>query len=135
MKKLLSILLFLSFLFCLISPVYASKESDAKRIFGDNRYDTAFKVADELKATLGVDKFENVIVASGTGFADALAGSYLAANKSAPIIMTNGKNVKDVHNYIKNNLFILIFYNSHLISNQFNAYKNHNHYFLFQNIQ
>ena len=60
MKKLLSILLFLSFLFCLISPVYASKESDAKRIFGDNRYDTAFKVADELKATLGVDKFENV---------------------------------------------------------------------------
>ena len=74
------------------------------RIYGDDRYETAFLAAKYLKMVLGVEKFDAIIVASGTGFADALAGSYLAANKSAPIIMTNGKNVKDVHNYIKNNL-------------------------------
>ena len=51
----------------------------AARVFGADRYATAFKAADTLKAELGVSKFQNVIVASGTGFADALAGCYLAA--------------------------------------------------------
>ena len=45
-----------------------------------------------------------MIVASGTGFADALAGSYLAAVKNAPILLVRGANVNDVKNYIKANL-------------------------------
>ena len=45
-----------------------------------------------------------MIVASGTGFADALAGSYLAAQKNAPILLVRGANVNDVKNYIKQNL-------------------------------
>ena len=81
-----------------------SNEDTATRIFGADRYQTAFKVADELKSVLGVEKFQNVIVASGTGFADALAGSYLAAQKNAPILLVRGANVNDVKNYIKNNL-------------------------------
>ena len=44
--------------------------------------------ADELKAVLGVEKFDAVILATGKNFADALGGGYLAARKSAPILLT-----------------------------------------------
>ena len=81
-----------------------SKDSNVTRIFGSDRYATSFKAADTLKAELGVQKFQNIVVASGTGFADALAGSYLAAVKNAPILLVRGANVNDVKNYIKNNL-------------------------------
>ncbi len=62
------------------------------RLSGSDRYETAYKVADTYKEVLGVDKFETVIVATGTNFADALSGSYLASVKNAPILLTNGKN-------------------------------------------
>lgn len=74
------------------------------RLYGANRYETAFKVADELKATLGVEKFSAVVVACGTDAADALSGSYLAAKKGAPILLTNRFNVENVQTYIKNNM-------------------------------
>lgn len=74
------------------------------RIAGSNRYETAFDVADALKAELGVTKFNTIIVASGTDFADALGGSYLAAVKGAPILLTNKFNVDNVHAYITANL-------------------------------
>ena len=77
---------------------------DVYRIYGSDRYATAFKAADELKTILDIEKFDNIIVASGTGFADALAGSYLAAQKKAPILLVRGANVNDVKNYIKANL-------------------------------
>ena len=80
--------------------------SGVTRVFGASRYETAFKTADTLKATLGVSKFDTAIVANGTNFADALAGSYLAAKKSAPILMTdkNAKNITNLVNYIKANV-------------------------------
>ena len=53
---------------------------------------------------MGVDKFDNIIIASGTGFADALAGSYLAKVKSAPILMSSGKNDAQLKDYVKANL-------------------------------
>ena len=62
--------------------------SDVTRIYGDNRFETAFKVANELKSVLGVEKFESIIIASGTNFADALSGSYLATVKNAPILLS-----------------------------------------------
>ena len=37
------------------------------RLMGSNRYETAFLAADQLKIELGVEEFENIIVASGTG--------------------------------------------------------------------
>ena len=63
-------------------------------------------MADALKAALGVEKFEAVVVATGKNFADALAGSYLAVEKNAPILLTNGKddNVVQLHAYIKENV-------------------------------
>ena len=75
------------------------------RLAGATRYDTAIKAADELKARLGVEKFDTIIVASGTSFADALSGSYLAAVKNAPILLANNdKQNALTAEYIKNNL-------------------------------
>ena len=76
------------------------------RLAGAGRYETGYKVADALKEALGVDKFEAVVVATGKNFADALAGSYLAVERNAPILLTNGKddNVAELHAYIKANV-------------------------------
>ena len=82
------------------------EEDEVVRLFGDSRYETGYAVADALKAVLGVEKFEAVVVATGKNFADALAGSYLAVEKNAPILLTNGKddNVAQLHEYIAANV-------------------------------
>ena len=68
------------------------------RLAGSNRFDTAIKVADELKSALGIQKFDAVILANGYNFADALAGSYLSTVKDAPILLTwNGA---EKYNYL-----------------------------------
>ena len=81
-------------------------EQTVFRISGSDRYATAYKTADTYKEVLGKEKFDVVIVATGKNFADALSGSYLAAVKQAPILLTSGKadNVAQLHSYIKANL-------------------------------
>lgn len=81
-------------------------EDEIIRLAGDTRYGTAYAAADQLKEKLGVEKFEAVIVATGKQFADALSGSYLAAVKNAPILLTNGKddNVTELLAYIEANV-------------------------------
>lgn len=74
------------------------------RIYGKDRYETSMKIADALKEVRKIDKFDCVIVASGSSFADALAGGYLASKKNAPILITNAANESRVRNYIKENL-------------------------------
>ncbi|MBR2502886.1 MAG: cell wall-binding repeat-containing protein, partial [Oscillospiraceae bacterium] len=76
------------------------------RIKGKDRYATSFAIANETKARMGVDKFNTIIVASGTNFADALAGSYLAKVKGAPILMSSGKdgNINDIKTFVQTNL-------------------------------
>ena len=81
-----------------------AEEDAVYRIYGSDRFKTAFETADALKAELGVEKFDNIIIANGLNFADALAGSYLAAVKKAPILMTAGQNVSDLVAYISTNL-------------------------------
>lgn len=74
------------------------------RIAGDTRYDTALKIADEQKSASG--KFENVVLAYGENYPDALAGSFLAIDKKAPILLIEGADrVKNkVLNYIYDNV-------------------------------
>ena len=79
-------------------------DTNVYRIYGDDRYATSREIADELKATLGVDEFENIIIASGADFPDALAGSYLASEKEAPILLINKSNASKVKKYVANNL-------------------------------
>ena len=81
----------------------ASSESVIDRYSGNNRYETAFAVADALKDQQGVDKFENIIVAYGDNYADALAGSYLAKVKNAPILVVNSRMESYVKDYIDEN--------------------------------
>ena len=77
---------------------------DVNRSYGANRWATSLKVADAMKANLGLDQFSSIIVASGNDFADALAGSYLSTVKKAPILLV-GKNTADaVYDYIEKNL-------------------------------
>ncbi len=74
------------------------------RVYGSSRYDTAFQSADTLKKQMGVEKFSCAIVTSGDNFADALAGSYLAYVKNAPILLTDNDNIGDVMAYIQKNV-------------------------------
>ena len=67
---------------------------DVIRLAGANRWETSLKVADEMKANLGLEKFDAIIIASGNDFADALAGSYLSTVKNAPILLGWGKGGK-----------------------------------------
>lgn len=80
------------------------EEEFVYRIYGKNRYQTAFSAADALKEQLGVETFDNIIVASGLQFADALAGSYLATVKNAPILLVNSGTVGEVAEYVEENL-------------------------------
>lgn len=80
------------------------EEEFVYRIYGDNRYATAMAIADALKQEMGVETFDAIIVASGLGFADALPGSYLAAVKNAPILVSNSHNEEAVSQYILENL-------------------------------
>ena len=83
------------------------EDSDILRIYGSDRYGTTIKAADVLKDITGQEKYDTVIVACGTNFADALAGSYLAKVTDAPILVvdTNSKSsMNRIKKSISNNL-------------------------------
>ncbi|ACL22484.1 putative cell wall binding repeat 2-containing protein [Desulfitobacterium hafniense DCB-2] len=61
----------------------------AKRLAGDDRYDTNKQVIAELDFDFGT-----VYVGNGLTLADALVGSVLAAQTNSPIALTDGKTVK-----------------------------------------
>ena len=66
-----------------IGRVFGSNAS--VRYAGADRYDTAILAADALKKSMDVKRFENIIIACGSDYPDALSGSCLAAEKNAPI--------------------------------------------------
>ena len=74
------------------------------RIAGAGRVETALGAADLLKETLGINRFDNIIVTNAKNFPDALAGSYLAADKKAPILLTMDGYHDKVIEYIRSNL-------------------------------
>ena len=94
---------------CVICGETITKEipkNSMTRVFGSSRYDTSIKSADTLKEQLGLDKFDNVIIACGTNYADALAGSYLSCVKKAPILLVRNRQAEIdlIQDYIKANL-------------------------------
>ena len=82
---------------------YHDHKDDNTRIFGKARYDTAIEAADKYKEATG-SKFQNVIVAYGRNFPDALAGGYLAKVKNAPILLVEPSEENRIADYIKNNI-------------------------------
>ena len=87
-------------------PLEMPETKVVTRLYGKGRYETSFLMADQLKEAMGVDKFESIVIACGTDFADALAGSYLAAEKNAPILLVgkSEKRINTVTDYVKKNL-------------------------------
>ena len=85
---------------------------EVTRIYGKNRWSTATLIADRMKEALGLDKFNAIIIANGTGtkndgkYQDALAGSYLSAAKQAPLLMTSTSDsrMNTVVSYVEKNL-------------------------------
>ncbi len=75
-----------------------------ERIGGDDRFETSIKAADSLKKLYGVEKFENIIVAYGGDYPDALSGSYLAKTKKAPILLVNNSTTDAIKEYIDSNI-------------------------------
>lgn len=85
------------------------------RIGGQDRYQTAVKIAERA---LGTDakgpkgESDNVVIASGEGFADALSAGYLAATKNAQLILTRAgslpqTDVEFLKTYGAKNVFIV----------------------------
>lgn len=79
----------------------AQAEAGVYHIYGSSRYETALSVAEQLRAEMGVDQFDAVIVATGENFADALSGSYLSYVQNAPILLINDDSANNVKSYIK----------------------------------
>ena len=81
-------------------------DADFSRYAGTSRYETALKTADALKKSLKVDKFDYIIVADGNNYPDALAGSFLAKVKKAPLILVDRSVASEdmVGDYIEKNL-------------------------------
>lgn len=75
-----------------------------RRLYGLNRYETAYRIADEYMKDSGQIKLKDIIVVSGENYPDALSASYLAKVKKAPIILWRAKENKNVQEYIKKNL-------------------------------
>lgn len=69
-----------------ISENVANQFPNPIRISGNDKYDTNLAV---LKMFNDDFNFENVFVATGNGFADALSGSVYAASQSAPILLVD----------------------------------------------
>lgn len=73
-----------------------SLEKTIVRIGGADRYATSLEVAKYFKLT-----GQNICVASGNNFPDALTGSVYAADHNAPIILANDKLSDEVMNYLE----------------------------------
>lgn len=73
------------------------------RYYGSTRYETSIKVARAYMEAWGFDELDYVILACGSNYADALAGSYLSANGFTPILLVDGSqaHINAVQDFIK----------------------------------
>ena len=72
------------------------------RLAGQTRYETAKIIAESYQS----GKVQNVVISTGTGFADALSASVLAHEKSAPILLVDAtvSGSQDAYDYITQHL-------------------------------
>ncbi len=75
-------------------------DTDLLRIYGNNRKETSYAIADQMKAILDVKKFDKIILVSSQNYADAVSASSLAAKEKAPILLAD---LTD-KNYLRNNI-------------------------------
>ncbi|MBQ1476524.1 MAG: cell wall-binding repeat-containing protein [Erysipelotrichaceae bacterium] len=86
------------------TETYELKEKEITRVSGKDRYLTSMAIAKQLKTSMGVEKFDSVILASGVNYPDALSGAYLAYQVKAPILVIRDKEAQTVAGFVKENL-------------------------------
>ncbi|MBQ1521268.1 MAG: cell wall-binding repeat-containing protein, partial [Erysipelotrichaceae bacterium] len=70
------------------------------RVAGETRFGTAMAVANTFRDNQKLDSLDTVILACSSNFADALAGSYLAVVRNAPILLTNTGKAAEINAYV-----------------------------------
>ncbi|SQB33375.1 cell wall-binding repeat-containing protein [Clostridium cochlearium] len=72
---------------------------NSKRLYGNSRYDTNAAILKEFSEEVNLD---NIYVAAGSNYPDALSGSALAARNNSPIVLVSNKVEASVMSFIKN---------------------------------
>jgi len=84
-----------------ISNTIQNSLKNTKRLFGNSRYDTNAAILNEFKNDVDLN---NVFLAAGTNYPDALSASALAAKNNSPIILSDGTSINNnVMNFVKSN--------------------------------
>ena len=78
-------------------PAIEKQVTDPVRLAGVNRYETNLAV---LKAFEGEFNYDNIFVATGNNFADALAGGALASKSSSPMILVGSSMNANTADYL-----------------------------------
>lgn len=102
MNKILSLFIANAIVIGTSVTAYAEGSYTVNRLYGVDRYKTSVSISDSFNN----EKVENVIVASGKDFPDALTGSILSKKYSAPILLLNDTigGSSDSIDYITNHL-------------------------------
>lgn len=85
MKKIITLVASFAIIFGASNLVMARTNYNVNRIYGENRYKTSINISKNFSN----DKVDNVIIASGNNFPDALAGSVLLKKLNAPILLVD----------------------------------------------
>ena len=101
-SKVFIFVLLLSFIPIDSSWALVKVPTENTRISGGTRYDTAIEIANNLYRKNGA--FDNVIVASGETYADALSSGFLAKKMNAPILLVDALKVDYVAEYIRSHI-------------------------------
>lgn len=84
-----------------VSNTIQNSLKNTKRLFGNSRYDTNAAILNEFKNDIDLN---NVFLAAGTNYPDALSASALAAKNNSPIILSDGTSINNnVMNFVKSN--------------------------------
>ncbi|EKN41272.1 hypothetical protein CFSAN001627_14303 [Clostridium botulinum CFSAN001627] len=84
-----------------VSNTIQNNLRNTKRLFGNSRYDTNAAILNEFKNDVDLN---NVFLAAGTNYPDALSASALAAKNNSPIILSDGASINNnVMNFVKSN--------------------------------
>ena len=94
-KKVFSILLMVVLVMGCITPTFAATNGSVttkdSRVWGQSRYGTTYAALKKFYTLNGSKPLENIVVASGANFPDALSGGYFASTKNAPIVLVSKK--------------------------------------------
>lgn len=109
-QKKIGVLLALVIVFTSILPVHADEKLNisVKRIGGENRYITAIETSKDSYP----EKTDNIILASGENYADALVAGTIAAKLDGPVLLTKSKELesdieKEIDRLSPKNIYII----------------------------